>query len=447
MMSLSPDREKARWISIILAAGKGTRMKSDLAKVLHEIHGRSLLGHVLDTAAGLSLERTVIVVGHQASEVRARHASYGVESVLQEPQLGTGHAVLVAESLLREEPEETGLLVLYGDVPLLRESTLLELMERHSLEGNGATVLTARLPDPSGYGRILRDDGGRFVRIVEDRDLSPEQRSVNEINSGIYTFRLGLLLKVLGRLRTDNAQKEYYLTDALRFVLDEGWPVGIFCLEDPEEISGINTVEQLAEAAAVLTRRKETGTEGCAVCRLLRSEAAPGQGNPGQGNPGEENPGEGNPGDAPAGLLLLRENGMAVVVSPSPYNSGHLWVVPERHLVSFASLRPEEAERLLELGQRVSSWCQESYRPQAMNLGYNSGRPGEHLTLHVIPRWAGDSNFMPVIGQVNILPETPDGTRRRLLEARARLEGTAQGSSGPGGLEGNQPQTNEPPQG
>jgi UDP-N-acetylglucosamine pyrophosphorylase len=387
-----------RWVSLVLAAGKGTRMRSDLAKVLHEIEGRTLLAHVLETGARLPLQRVIAVIGHQAEEVRRRHTAYLLECVLQEPQLGTGHAVQVASPLLQNEPEGTGLLVLYGDVPLLRESTLRELMERHTLQGNSATILTARVADPKGYGRILRDDLGAFVRIVEDRDLAPHERSITEINSGIYTFHLKSLLGVLARLGRDNAQREYYLTDALRLILEDGGRVGVFCIEDEEEIAGINTVEQLAEAETILARRRDEGSEVCPICRLLR---------------------EGD--DA----VLLRENGLAVLLPKEPYNAGHLLVVPERHIVSYSSLGPEEAEAYLALGQRAERWCDEAYHPQAMNLGHNSGRPGEHLALHVIPRWAGDANFMPLIGGVNISPETPEGTRRRIRAVQARLEGSA----------------------
>jgi len=394
---IDPGAGAARpWIGLVLAAGKGTRMKSDRAKVLHEIEGKSLLGHVLDTAAELGLSRTIVVVGHQAEEVRGAHAAWEVETVLQEPQLGTGHAVIVAAPLLRGTPPDADCLVLYGDVPLLRATTLGELMERHRLEGNGVTVLTAEVDDPAGYGRVFRDAAGRFERIVEDRDLRPEDRGRREINSGIYAFRLGPLLEALAHLKADNAQKEYYLTDALVVIRDAGWPVGISLLEDPEEISGINTPEQLGEAEAALARRRGRPTEGCRVCRALK--------------------------DRPD-LLLERAEGASILLAPSPYNSGHLWVAPHRHQTSFVSLSPEEAGRLFDLARRAEAWLEEAYHPQAFNLGYNSGRPGEHLVLHVIPRWSGDSNFMPLIGEAKILPQTLAGSRRHVEEARRRVEG------------------------
>ncbi len=386
------------WITLILAAGKGTRMRSDLAKVLHEIRGRTLLDHVLDLARRLPTSRTIVVVGHQAEEVETRHAGPGIEFVLQEPQLGTGHAVMAASPLLSSDDPEADLLVLYGDVPLLRETTLRELMERHRLEGNGVTVLTARVPDPTGYGRILRDAGGRFREIVEDRDLAPEMRSIDEINSGIYAFSLKPLLQALARLRADNAQGEYYLTDALTAIREAGRAVGIVCLSDPEEISGINTVDQLREAEAILARREESGTGECAVCELLRKRAD---------------------------LVLERRDQIVALLCPEPYNSGHLWIVPERHLVSGESLTEAEARGIFALAQEAEGWLDESYHPQGFNHGYNSGRPGEHFTFEVIPRWSGDANFMPLIAGMNILPETIEGSRRHILEARARLRGAS----------------------
>jgi diadenosine tetraphosphate (Ap4A) HIT family hydrolase/CTP:molybdopterin cytidylyltransferase MocA len=388
-----------RWTALVLAAGKGTRMKSDTAKVLHQLGGRTLLSHVLDTASHLPLARILVVVGFQAEEVVRRHATYGVETVLQEPQLGTGHAVLVAEPALAAEPDGTSLLVLYGDVPLLREQTLSELMERHLLEGNGVTVLTARVPDPTGYGRIVREADGGFRAIVEDRDLEPGQRPISEINSGIYAFQLKPILRVLHRLRADNAQKEYYLTDALALLAGEGERIGTFLLEDPEEIAGINTTAQLDEAEAVLERRSR-GEGGCPVCRILACDPA---------------------------AILEDRGSAAVLLAPVPYNSGHLWIVPRRHLVSFEALTREEASALFRLGQEAERWSEEAYHPQAFNLAYNSGRAGVHLALHLIPRWAGDSNFMPIVGGVNLLPETPAESRNRILEARARCQGKAEG--------------------
>jgi bifunctional UDP-N-acetylglucosamine pyrophosphorylase / glucosamine-1-phosphate N-acetyltransferase len=329
-----------------------------------------------------------------------------VEFVVQQPQLGTGHAVMVAAPLLEAEPPGTDCLVLYGDVPLLRVSTLNELMERHRLDGNGVTVLTAEVERPQGYGRIIRDADGRFCCITEERDLTPGQRGVREVNSGIYAFQLRPLLRALGSLRADNAQQEYYLTDVLTAIRDVGLPVGVLLLSDPAEISGINTPEQLTEAAGVLARRRADPADGCEACALFARED----------------------------LVLERRDGMAVIMAPRPYNCGHLWIVPTRHLVSWESLDADVSERLLDLAAEAERWLEEAYHPQAMNLGYNSGAAGEHLVLQVVPRWAGDANFMPIIAGANVLPETPEGTRRHILEARDRLAaGGRDAASGRGG--------------
>lgn len=385
----------ARWMALVLAAGKGTRMRSERAKVLHEIEGKSLLGHVLDTAHRLPLEQTIVVVGHQANVVREAHQAWPISYAVQEPQLGTGHAVLVARELLQaaflEDRENWHLLVLYGDVPLLRASTLSELMERHLLEAAGVTVLSARLPDPKGYGRILRDQNGGFRRITEDKDLLPEERVIDEVNSGIYTFALGPLLSALAELKADNAQKEYYLTDTLELALHAGHPVSIFQLADAAEISGINTPEQLADAEAVLRARRVAGNgEGCSVCQLLRE-------------------------DSP--LVLRRERGLAILLSPEPYNSGHLWIAPERHIVSTESLTSEERGRILAQTAEAENWLAEAYRAEGLNVGWNSGAAGQHLVAHVVPRWSGDSNFMQIIADTNLLPESLNESRERLLAA------------------------------
>lgn len=376
------------WSALILAAGKGTRMKSDLAKVLHPIVGKPLLTHVLETAARLRMERTIVVVGHQADAVRATHAAYDLRYALQEPQLGTGHAALCA----REELAGLvgNLLVLYGDVPLLRPATLHELMERHELGGNGVTVLTARLSDPTGYGRVFRDPDGGFLRIVEHRDLAPEERGCDEINSGIYAFRIDALLAALSRLRNDNAQGEYYLTDTLEMIREDGHPAGIMEIADPEEISGINTPEQLAAAESVLLARREAGEGvwGSPVLDLLAARA-------------DE-------------LVLTRRDGMIVALAPHPYNAGHLWITPEEPTVFFESLGTEARQRLFALGREAEGWLEQAYRPQGMNLGFDSGGGGQ-LVLHVVPRWTGDSNFMAVIAGVNVLPEALGETRARLL--------------------------------
>jgi bifunctional UDP-N-acetylglucosamine pyrophosphorylase/glucosamine-1-phosphate N-acetyltransferase len=197
---------------VILAAGKGTRMKSARPKVLHELAGRPLIEHVLSTLTQLDAAETVMVIGHGADQVRTALAGYSrLRFVVQAPQLGTGHALLQAEPLLSGR---TGtVLLLYADVPLLEAGTLSRLLETHRGARAAATVLTAELDDPYGYGRIVRDASGHLLRVVEERDASVDERAIREINSGIYAFSLEPLFPALRQLASDNAQGEYYLTD------------------------------------------------------------------------------------------------------------------------------------------------------------------------------------------------------------------------------------------
>lgn len=236
---------------LIMAAGKGTRMKSDLPKVLHQANGKPVIEHVLDTAGRLNPDITVLIIGHQAELVAEATRSYPVTPVVQEPQLGTGHAVMQAEAPLRSFSGEV--LVLSGDAPLVRSRTLEELLAFHRREKASATVLTAEFDDPTGYGRIVRDRlSGDVLRIVEQKDASPEERLVRETNSGIYVFDSKVLFEALGELRTDNAQQEYYLTDVFGICFGKGEKVSAWRVEDADEIRGINTPEQLREAEELL---------------------------------------------------------------------------------------------------------------------------------------------------------------------------------------------------
>jgi bifunctional UDP-N-acetylglucosamine pyrophosphorylase/glucosamine-1-phosphate N-acetyltransferase len=240
---------------VVLAAGKGTRMKSSRPKVLHDLAGRPLIEHVLATAEPLGASSTIIVVGHGAADVEQALAGRpNVQFVLQSPQLGTGHAVLQAESPL--SGRRGTLLLLYGDVPLLQTATLDRLLERHRLTGAEATVLTTNLSDPSGYGRIVRDGDGRIARIVEERDASADERAIREINSGIYVFEIAPLFPALHRLAADNAQGEYYLTDLVAAYRRDGRMFETLCLQDPTELRGVNSRIDLADLAAVLFARK-----------------------------------------------------------------------------------------------------------------------------------------------------------------------------------------------
>lgn len=236
---------------LIMAAGKGTRMKSDIPKVLHPANGRPVIEHVLDTAGRLHPDKTVLIVGHQAELVVEATRNYPVTPVVQEPQLGTGHAVMQAEAPLRSFSGEV--LVLSGDAPLVRSRTLEQLLSFHRSEKASATVLTAELDDPSGYGRIIRDRlSGDVLRIVEQKDASPEEQLVHETNSGIYVFSSKTLFEALGELRTDNAQQEYYLTDVFGICFGKGEKVSAWRVENADEIRGINTPEQLLEAEKLL---------------------------------------------------------------------------------------------------------------------------------------------------------------------------------------------------
>lgn len=237
---------------LVLAAGLGTRMKSDLAKVLHKLDGRPLINHVCSTAMELAPSKIYVVVGHQAedvqnavlSELNAGQAEFPV----QHQQLGTGDAVNAARPLL--ENRDSTLLVLSGDVPRIRSETLATLIEMHTTHrdrGVACTVLSVTLKDPSGYGRIVRDENGIFDSIVEQKDASDEQRQIKEINSGIYCFDTRKLFAALAKVGSGNAQGEYYLTDVPRILSEQGDEVAIFKISDPLEVEGINDRRQLAD--------------------------------------------------------------------------------------------------------------------------------------------------------------------------------------------------------
>ena len=234
----------------VLAAGKGTRMKSDLPKVLQPLAGATLVERVLASCRSLSPERQLLIVGHQAERVEQSLAAHGgLEFVLQQPQNGTGHAV---QQLLAPLAGFAGdLLVLNGDVPLLREQTITELLERHRASGAAVTLLTARLSDPTGYGRVFADDAGQVSGIVEHRDCSEVQRSNNLINAGIYCFNWPKLAAVLPQLSSDNDQGELYLTDTVAMLS----PAMHLEVADADEINGINDRLQLSQCEAVIQDR------------------------------------------------------------------------------------------------------------------------------------------------------------------------------------------------
>jgi bifunctional UDP-N-acetylglucosamine pyrophosphorylase/glucosamine-1-phosphate N-acetyltransferase len=240
--------------AIILAAGKGTRMKSKFVKVMHPLAGAPLIEYPLTAAREANASRIVVVIGHQADAVR-EHFSAGddIAFVLQEEQNGTGHAVACAAPRLRDFHGRV--LILCGDVPLTQTATLRDLLQRHAEQQATVTVLTASLENPFGYGRIIKNSAGQVLAIVEEKDASPEQRAIREINSGIYCVEADFLFDAVARLGSDNAQGEQYLTDIVRLAVEKGLTCTAHPISDPLEVMGINDRVQLAEAEAVLRKR------------------------------------------------------------------------------------------------------------------------------------------------------------------------------------------------
>ena len=239
---------------VILAAGKGTRMKSALPKVLHRVAGVPMIEYALNTASRLDPATTSVVVGHQAERVRAELAMHsGLNVVVQEPQLGTAHALLTAAPVL--ESKRGALLLLSGDVPLLRAGTLKTLVETHTRMGAAATVVTAVVENPQGYGRIVRS-GEQIAQIVEEKDASAAERSIREINAGIYTFALEGLFDGLRTIAANNAQREYYLPDLVSIYRGRGLRVATVSVENPAEIMGINSRAELATVSAMVRQAK-----------------------------------------------------------------------------------------------------------------------------------------------------------------------------------------------
>jgi bifunctional UDP-N-acetylglucosamine pyrophosphorylase/glucosamine-1-phosphate N-acetyltransferase len=248
---------------VILAAGKGTRLKSARAKVLHRAGGRSMIEHVVRACLPLKAREIVAVVGHQAEDVTAAVALLGVRTVLQQPQRGTGHAMLVAR---RAIPSRAKFIILLpGDAPLIRAETLAALARAHRETGAAATILSAEIDSPAGYGRIVRRDDGSVAAIIEDPALSDDQRAIREINSSIYCFTLAKLWPCLQSLRPQNVHEELYLTDAIAVLRQKGENVQAVLAADPEEVLGCNTRADLAAVDAVLRRRKRAAVMDAGV--------------------------------------------------------------------------------------------------------------------------------------------------------------------------------------
>lgn len=243
---------------VIMAAGQGKRMKDpSRAKVMYELNGKPMIHYVVDLAYDLGAREVVLIVGHQretvAGYVRETHPD--VLTAVQEQQLGTGHAVMQAADALKDFVGDV--VVLSGDVPMLTVSSMQKLFRHHADANAVATILTAVLDDPTGYGRIIRNPGGFVEKIVEHRDADPQELLVKEINSGIYVFDKAKLFDGLAHINTNNAQHEYYLTDVFEYFWNHHWSVSALVAERQEEIHGINTVEQLEQAKLILEARQQ----------------------------------------------------------------------------------------------------------------------------------------------------------------------------------------------
>lgn len=229
---------------VILAAGKGTRMKSDKAKVLHEVMGRPLIDYVVEVSEAIAKGSVVVVVGHQAEAVKAevlsrREAFFA----LQTEQLGTGHAVMSAKDLIG--PDASQVVILCGDVPLVRRETLESLVAAHEESGRAVTVLAVSMENPTGYGRMVADAEGSLSRIVEEKDATEDEKAISQVNSGIYCVDAAFLFSALSRVKSDNAQGEYYLTDIVEIAVEDGVGAGVLVGGIPEEVTGVNTVNDL----------------------------------------------------------------------------------------------------------------------------------------------------------------------------------------------------------
>jgi bifunctional UDP-N-acetylglucosamine pyrophosphorylase/glucosamine-1-phosphate N-acetyltransferase len=252
------DMEKPRSLeraAVILAAGKGTRMPTaDVPKVMHAVADKPMVAHVVDAVRPLCGDRIYVVVGYKAEQVLEALAGSRAQFVYQREQLGTGHAVLQCAKAL--EGFSGTVIVLNGDVPCLRSRTIEDFASYHDAEGAAATVLTAELADPTGYGRIVRDTDGSLARIVEEKDAGERERAIREINSGLFCFDKRKLFDALSATNRNNAQGEYYLTDVIGVLKQLGEPVRAHRAVDPREVAGVNTAEELAAVREYFERSR-----------------------------------------------------------------------------------------------------------------------------------------------------------------------------------------------
>lgn len=235
---------------VILAAGQGTRMKSKVPKVLHKVLDKTMIDYVIEASKKAGAEDVCVIVGHQSAMVKAMIGG-GVEFALQKEQLGTGHAVMQAKDFIGNDGN---VLVLCGDTPLIKSETIKELNELHTKEGNSATMISAIVENPNGYGRIVRENDS-FVKIVEQKDADEEQKKINEVNTGVYIFKASELNSAFDKLTNNNAQGEYYLTDVLEILKNQNQKVGVMIADDENEFLGVNSKLQLSEASKIMKRR------------------------------------------------------------------------------------------------------------------------------------------------------------------------------------------------
>ena len=231
---------------VILAAGKGTRMNSDLPKVLHKLHGKALIDYVLDESEVLKPVESILVVGFKKEQVILHtNNRSNIKYVTQTEQLGTGHAVLQAEELLKNKKGH--IIILYGDVPNIKASTLHPIVYDHITNNRDLTLITAEIDNPTGYGRIIRDENGSLLKIVEEKDCSDNEKLIKEWNPGIYIFKIPEVFEILNNIKANNASKEYYLTDAIGLAQQSNMKIKAIKIANSDEVLGINTAEQLEE--------------------------------------------------------------------------------------------------------------------------------------------------------------------------------------------------------
>ncbi|RRD37943.1 bifunctional UDP-N-acetylglucosamine diphosphorylase/glucosamine-1-phosphate N-acetyltransferase GlmU [Leptotrichia sp. OH3620_COT-345] len=238
-------------ISLILAAGKGTRMKSEKPKVLHEVNGMPMLKRVLKVMENIGTENNIFILGHKKDEVLKVMGD--IEYVEQKEQLGTGHAVLMAKDKLEKCKDDV--LITYGDAPLLKEETLNKMKEQFYTKNLDCILLSCKVSVPFGYGRIIKKDGN-VVNVIEEKEADEEEKKINEVNTGVYIFKYDSLMEVIGKINNNNLKGEYYLTDTIKILSDMGYKLESYQIEDEEEVLGVNSKAQLAQASKILRNRK-----------------------------------------------------------------------------------------------------------------------------------------------------------------------------------------------